>query len=48
LPNGAIETVTEESNKELFEAVKVRVCLSCGSYISHRSLIIPIRIGRRK
>jgi FAD/FMN-containing dehydrogenase len=48
LPNGAIENVTEQSNRELFEAVKVRVCLSCGSYVFHGSLIIPIRIGRRK
>ena len=47
LPNGEIENVTEKSNKELFEAVKVRVCLSCESYVLHRSLI-SIRIGRRK
>lgn len=48
LPNGAIEDVTEQSNKELFEAVKVRACSSCASYLFHRTLIISICIGRRK
>lgn len=48
LPNGAIENVTEQSNKELFEAVKVRVYLSCGSCVFHRTQVISTRIGRRK
>ena len=48
LPNGAIEDVTEQSNKELFEAVKVRIYLSCGSYVFHKTHIISIRTGRRE
>jgi FAD/FMN-containing dehydrogenase len=39
LPNGAIEDVTEQSNKELFEAVKVRICFSCRSYVSIELLL---------